>query len=74
MKFLLDIPIGARKFIGIFLLVPFLFIYAMFAMALGVKILPEYGTLERVVYYFIAGLAWLPVAMGIIWFMQKKKV
>lgn len=72
MNLILKIPQRLRKFIGILLLVPFVMIYALLAMVLAVRLLPGEPLLLQTLYYFVAGLAWIVPAAGIIWFMQKK--
>jgi hypothetical protein len=73
MNLILKIPQRARKFIGVLLLVPFVMIYALLAMALAVRLLPGAPGLIQALYYCIAGLLWVVPAAGIIWFMQKSK-
>jgi len=72
MNLILKIPQRVRKFIGVLLLVPYVIIYALLAMALAVKLLPDTSLLVQGVYYCVAGLLWVVPAAGIIWFMQKR--
>lgn len=71
MRSLLKIPRRLRKFIGIFLLVPFVLFYALLTMALAVRLLAGAAIGVQALYYGIAGLAFVLPAACIIWFMQK---
>jgi hypothetical protein len=73
MNIVLKIPQRLRKFIGVLLLVPFVMIYALFAMVLAVRLLPGTPGLIQAIYYLIAGLLWIAPAALIVWFMQKPK-
>lgn len=61
----------ARKAIGIFLTLVFLVIYCLVAMAFGGVFIVGKGQIAEIVFYIIAGLAWLPVEMVIIKWMSK---
>ncbi len=65
--------IGARsrKLIGTIVFVCFLIVYALIAMALGARHLAQAHGAWQFAYYAIAGLAWLPGAMLIIWWMAR---
>jgi len=59
-----------RKAVGIFLTLGFLTVYSLVAMAFGGVFILGKGQVAEVLYYVIAGLAWLPVEMAIIKWMS----
>jgi len=65
------LPPRTRKFIGTVLFVTYLIGYSLVAMAMGARYLSDSGGLSQFVFYAIAGLAWLPIAMIIISWMAK---
>ncbi len=65
------LPARTRKLIGIFVFVTFLTVYALIAMAIGVRFLSMVHGLWQFLFYAVAGLAWLPGAMMIISWMAK---
>jgi len=60
-----------RKAFGILLTVIFLVVYSLIAMAFGGVFILGKGQVAEIMYYVIAGLAWLPVEMAIIKWMSK---
>lgn len=57
-----------KKFIGLFALLAILFVYALLVMSLAVRILPTAGPVAELVFYAIAGIAWVvPVKYLIVW-------
>lgn len=64
-------PSRLRKLIGLLLLVPFLLTYLLIAMAVGAEFINSRGFLVELVFYVVAGLAWIPVAAVIIRWMQR---
>jgi len=65
------LPARTRKLIGIFVFVTSLTIYALIAMAIGVRYLSMVHGIWQFLFYAVAGLAWLPGAMMIISWMAK---
>ncbi len=63
--------IRTRKAIGIILSVSFLTIYSLVAMAFGGVFIVGKGQIAEILFYVIAGLAWLPIEMVIITWMSK---
>ena len=63
-----------RKFLGILMTIGFLAVYALVAMAFGGVFILGKGLVAELLYYVIAGLAWLPVEMRIIRWMSKPDV
>lgn len=64
-------PSRLRKLIGLFLLVPFLIVYLLIAMAIGAEFINSRGFLAELIFYVVAGLAWIPAAAVIIRWMQR---
>jgi hypothetical protein len=63
--------IRTRKFIGTFATLFWLVFYALVVMALGGEYVVGRGMLTELVFYVIAGVAWVPVAMVIIKWMAR---
>ena len=63
--------IRTRKFIGAIGLIVFLFVYSLMAMLVAVALQVNASKLVEVLYYIIAGLAWVVPAGAIIWWMQR---
>lgn len=63
--------IRKRKFVGAIVLVLFLAVYALAAMMVAVVLQVSGSKLAELVYYPIAGLAWLPPAMWLVKWMQR---
>jgi hypothetical protein len=57
-----------KKFLGVFLLIGIIAIYALLVMRAAVAILPTAGPILEFFFYAIAGLAWvIPVRYLIVW-------
>lgn len=57
-----------KKFLGVFLLIGIIAIYALLVMRLAVAILPTAGGIVQFVFYAFAGMAWVvPVRYLIVW-------
>ncbi len=63
--------IRTRKFVGAIALVVFLAVYALAAMMVAVVLQVGGSKLAEILYYPIAGLAWLPPAMWLVKWMQR---
>ncbi|MHA1523923.1 MAG: DUF2842 domain-containing protein [Alphaproteobacteria bacterium] len=63
--------IRARKFIGTLMLTAVVLVYALVAMLVGTVAIAHLPGWTHFIFYAIAGLAWLPLAMVIISWMQK---
>jgi hypothetical protein len=64
-------PQRLRKLLGTFVLVAFVSLYALTAMTIGAAKLPGTSGLVQLLYFFVAGLAWVIPAMPLIAWMQK---
>lgn len=60
-----------RKAIGTVLVVGFLVIYALVMMAVGGEFAAGRGIVVELLFFAVAGLLWLPVAMAIIRWMMR---
>jgi hypothetical protein len=60
-----------RKFIGMVAIVVFLVVYCLIAMAIGGIVAVGLPRPLEVGYFFIAGIAWLPIVMTIIRWMSR---
>ena len=63
--------IRQRKFVGVLATVGFLIVYSLIAMAVGGAFVVGQSKLLEIVYFIIAGIAWLPPAMLIIRWMSR---
>ncbi len=64
-------PIRLRKLIGLILLLAWLFVYALIAMGVAVRMLPGAHWAVELFYYAAAGLAWIFPARLIIGWMSR---
>ena len=61
-----------RKLFGTVLLLAFIIVYSLVVMVLMATVLPHAGsTALHVVFFALAGLAWVPVAMLIVSWMHR---
>ncbi len=63
----------ARKFVGSMTLLIFLLVYCLAAMGVAANYVLQLGNLAQGVYFVVAGLLWLPVAMVIVKWMQRPR-
>lgn len=63
-----------RKLIGTVGTLLFLILYSLLAMAVGGQFAVGLGVLPELLFYIVAGIAWLPVAMWIIRWMSRNDV
>jgi hypothetical protein len=63
--------IRMRKFIGLFAILAFLGIYCLTAMAVGGIYVVGSGAWIELLFYVVAGAAWIPGAMAIIKWMSR---
>ncbi len=62
-----------RKFFGSMILVGFVIVYALTAMVVGSRMLPEASPIAQLIYAAIAGLLWVIPAGAIIWWMGRPR-
>lgn len=65
------LPIGLRKFIGMFGLIGVLIVYTIFAVTIGVTYIHDLGPFAQLPYYVIAGTLWAVPAKAVIYWMQR---
>ena len=63
--------IRTRKLIGTFLLLALVLVYSLLAMAAAIVLQVSGSKLVEIIYYVVAGLAWVLPAGVIVWWMQK---
>jgi hypothetical protein len=66
-------PERLRKLVGSILLVLFVIVYAMTAMTIAAAKLPGTSALTQLVYFAVAGLAWIVPAAALIAWMVKPR-
>ena len=64
-------PLRLRKFIGAILLITLVFSWALVAMALAQAPAIKANGLIEVIYYVVAGLAWVLPAMPLVRWMSR---
>lgn len=62
--------VRVKKLIGLFVMLAWLFIYALIAMRIGVEILPDAHWAVTLGYYALAGFAWIVPLMPLIRWMN----
>lgn len=65
--------IRSRKFIGTLALMVFVIVYALVAMVIGTVAVARLPGWTHFVFFTVAGLVWLPVAMVIIKWSQNPR-
>jgi uncharacterized membrane protein len=60
-----------RKLVGTFILIGWVIFYALMVMATMYKPARAFGAVGEPLFYALAGFAWIPVAMLIIWWMAR---
>ena len=61
-----------RKLLGTIALLIFVILYALVAMMVAIALQVNASKFVEVLYYAVAGLAWVIPAGAIIWWMQKE--
>jgi hypothetical protein len=64
----------AKKFIVAVLVLLWLPVYALLAMAVGIRVLPHAGAIGQFAYYAVAGMAWIvPIGLLFPWMSREPK-
>jgi hypothetical protein len=63
--------IKTRKFLGVVATLVFLAAYSLVAMAIGGQFVTGQGKLVELLYFVVAGIGWVPVAMLIVRWMSR---
>jgi hypothetical protein len=67
-------PVRLKIFLGTFILVALVAIYAIVATAIAVAQLAESGPLVHLLYFFLTGLLWVLPAMVVVkWMLTEPK-
>ena len=62
----------SKKLIGAVVIILWVPVYALIAMRVGVELLPEANPLAALVYYAIAGTAWIiPIGLMMPWMNRE---
>lgn len=61
-----------RKLVGTFALLALVIVYSLAAMMVAIALQVNASKFVEVMYYVVAGLAWVIPAGAIIWWMQKE--
>jgi Protein of unknown function (DUF2842) len=64
-------PIRLRKLIGAVALLALVIVWALLAMALAQSVLTSTSGIAAVIYYVVAGLAWVLPAMPLVRWMSR---
>lgn len=68
----MTLPVRAKKLIGALVILLWLPIYAMLAMAVGLRVLPHANGVEQFLYYGVAGMAWIvPIGLMLPWMSRQ---
>jgi hypothetical protein len=63
-----------KKLIGTLITLVWLFVYALIAMGIGVRVLPQANWLVELFYYLLAGTLWIiPVGLMLPWMYREPK-
>lgn len=66
------LSVRVKKLIGAVVTLVWLPIYALVAMAVGVRVLPHAGQLAQFLYYAVAGMAWvIPIGLMFPWMSRE---
>ena len=61
-----------KKLIGVVVILIWLPLYALLAMAIGLRVLPHAGALTQFLYYAVAGMAWIvPIGLMFPWMSRE---
>jgi Protein of unknown function (DUF2842) len=63
--------IRMRKLVGTVATLIFLIVYCLIAMVIGNTVLTRFTFAGQALYFIAAGLAWLPIAMILVRWMQR---
>jgi len=68
----MSLPVRTKKLIGALVILLWLPVYALLAMAAGLRVLPHANGLERFLYYAVAGIAWIvPIGLMLPWMSRE---
>ncbi len=60
--------VRTKKLIGAAIILVWLQVYALLAMAIGIRVLPHAGGILQFLYYAVAGMAWIvPIGLMLPW-------
>jgi hypothetical protein len=63
-----------KKFIGLLVILAWLFIYSLIVMRIGVAVLPDANGWVKLLYYAVAGTVWIfPIGLMLPWMHREPK-
>jgi len=66
------LQVRTKKLIGTIVTIVWLPIYALFAMAIGIRVLPRASGIVEFIYYAVAGMAWIiPIGLMLPWMSRE---
>jgi hypothetical protein len=65
-------PGRLKRMFGMAVMVAFILVYIVIAMDVGNLVVLTKSTTVQMIYFAIAGLAWVPVAGAIVWWTYRK--
>ena len=64
--------VRTKKLIGAAIILVWLPVYALLAMAIGIRVLPHAGGILQFLYYAVAGMAWIiPIGLMLPWMSRE---
>jgi hypothetical protein len=64
--------VRTKKLIGAIVALAWLPVYALLAMAVGIRVLPHAGGVVTFLYYAVAGMAWIiPIGLMLPWMSRE---
>ena len=68
------LSVRSKKLIGTVVTLIWLAVYALLAMAVGIRVLPHAAGLAEFIYYAVAGMAWIiPIGLMFPWMSREPK-
>lgn len=66
------LQVRTKKLIGTIVTIAWLPVYALLAMAVGIRVLPHAGAILQFLYYAVAGMAWIvPIGLMLPWMSRE---
>jgi hypothetical protein len=66
------LSVRTKKLIGVVVILVWLPVYVLLAMAFGIRVLPHANGAVRFLYYAVAGMAWiLPIGLMLPWISRE---
>jgi hypothetical protein len=70
----MSLHVRTKKLIGAVIILVWLPVYALLAMALGIRVLPHANGVAQFLYYAVAGIAWIiPIGLMLPWMSRETR-